>query len=302
MAIKQIPEDFQVKEVLSLKLSQNGPYTYVLMKKKNYNTLDALKAISTALNIDLKKIGFAGSKDKKAITSQYISLPRMSKEKINNLKLKNISLKFRGYGSKRIVLGDVIANKFKIKFPFKLKKTDFCENYFDDQRFGVNADNHELGKLILKKDFKKLSSLIEKSAGNHEHNLKLRFYFHSYQSYLFNLCLSRFLSKYPNSQAPYSLGKFVFVKKKSKNFKLPLLNFDADLNGEIGEIYKKIMRKEDIKLNDFLVKQCQFLVSDTQFRDAFFNVKNLKKKGDFIYFTLPKGSYATVLIKKLLNT
>ena len=301
MNIKQKPEDFQVKEVISLNLDKKGPYTYALMKKKNYNTLDAIKTISNIFKIGLKQIGFAGSKDKKAVTYQYISLPRFSKDKINNLELKDISLKFKGYGNKRIVLGDVIANKFKIKFPYKFKKTDFCENYFDDQRFGINSNNHELGKLILKKDFKKLNSLIEKPTNNYEYNIKLRFYFHSYQSYLFNLCLSKFLSKYPNYETNYSLGQFIFIKKKIKNFKMPLLNFDTDLNGNIGKIYKKLIQTEKIKLDDFLIRQCPFLISDTQYRDAFFKVEDLNKKGDYIYFILPKGAYATILIRKLIK-
>ena len=196
MNIKEKPEYFQVKEVIDLKYDNNGKYTYILLKKRDYNTLDALKAISNVLKIDLKQIGFAGSKDKQAITYQYISLPKVTKERIDKIKLKDISLKFKGYGDKRISLGDLKANKFKIKFPYKVYKTDFCENYFDEQRFGINSNNHTLGKLILQRDFKKLNSLIEKPVNNHEYNLKLRFYFNSYQSYLFNLCLSQFLSKY----------------------------------------------------------------------------------------------------------
>lgn len=302
MDIKQNPENFQVKEVLDLKLEKNGHYSYALLKKKNYNTINALNIISKLLNIHLKDIGYAGNKDKKAITSQYISLPKINPNKINNLKTEEISLKFLGYGNKRISLGSLRANKFRIKFPHNLKKVTFCENYFDEQRFGRNLNNQELGKLILKREFNKLYSLIEKPENKHEENIKMRFYFNAYQSYLFNLCLSEYLLRYNHKKIDYSLGKLVFIKKKIKNFPLPLLNFDTELKGEIGKIYKKIMKQENIRLNEFLVKQIPFLVSDTQYRDAFFNVKDLIKKGNYIYFTLPKGSYATILIRKLLST
>ncbi len=303
MDIKQKPEYFQVKEVLDLKLTDTGSFTYAILKKKKYNTMDALQIISKSLRLNLKEIGYAGNKDRQAVTFQYISLPRIKKEKINELKIKDISLKFIGYGNKRIVLGDLKGNKFKIKFPYNLKKTNFCENYFDEQRFGINSNNNELGKLILKKDFKKLNSLIEKPKDRHEENIKMRFYFNSYQSYLFNLCLSEYLLKYDHLEKDYSLGKFIFLKKKIKNFQIPLLNFDTELKGEIGIIYKKIMKKENIKLNDFIVRQMPFLISDTLYRDAFFEIKDLIKKEDYIYFTLPKGSYATIFLKKLmLNT
>ncbi|MBI2672145.1 tRNA pseudouridine(13) synthase TruD [Candidatus Woesearchaeota archaeon] len=297
--LKQKPEDFQVIEVIDLNVDKNGKYAYVLLKKRNYNTIDAIKRISEKLKINSKLIGYAGKKDKKAVTTQHISLPRIDKNKIKNLRLKDIKLKFLGYGDKRISLGDLKANKFKIKFIEKLKKTNFLENYFDEQRFGINYNNHILGKLILKRDFKKLDSLIERPDNYYDYKVKLRFFLHSYQSYLFNLVLAEYLSKFDHFEAQYGLGKFIFLKKKIKNFKIPLLSFDTELKGEIGKIYKKILKKEWITLSDFLVKEMPFLVSDTQYRDAFVEVKDLKKKGNYIYFTLSKGSYATVFLKKL---
>ena len=44
--IKQIPEDFQVKELIKLNLKKQGKYKCYLLKKKNYNTLDAINIIS----------------------------------------------------------------------------------------------------------------------------------------------------------------------------------------------------------------------------------------------------------------
>jgi len=290
--IKEKPEDFQVEEALDLDYDENGKYTYVLLKKRNYNTSDAIIKIAEKLKINPKLIGYAGKKDKKAITTQYISLPKIDENKIENLRIKDIKLKFLGYGDKRITLGSLKANRFKIKFAEKFKKISFMENYFDEQRFGINSDNHLKGKLILKRNFKELDT---------NDKIKLKFYFHSYQSYLFNLVLSESLSKFDHFEVSYNLGKFVFLKKKIKNFKIPLLSFDTELKGETGKIYKKILKKEGIRLADFLVKQMPFLVSDTQYRDAFVEVNDLKKKGNYIYFTLPKGSYATVLVKKLVN-
>ncbi len=300
MNIKEKPEYFQVREIIDLDYNEEGKLSYFLLKKKNYNTLDAINLISKELKINTKNIGFAGNKDKKAITTQMISLPRITKEKVENLNLKSIILKFKGYGNKRINLGDLKGNKFKIKFPYKIKnKINFIENYFDEQRFGVNHNNHILGKLIIKKDFAELNSLINNSISNYNYKLKLRFYFHSYQSYLFNLFLSEYLSNYENISLDYSLGKLIFLKNKIKNIKIPLINFDTKLQGDIGKIYKKILKKEDVNLDSFLVRSHPFLVSDTQERDSIIKVKDLIQKNDFIYFSLPKGSYATILVKKL---
>ena len=53
--LKQIPEDFIVKEVRTLKLS-DGRFAYLKVKKKSRNTLDVVKEISKLLNIPDKKI------------------------------------------------------------------------------------------------------------------------------------------------------------------------------------------------------------------------------------------------------
>ncbi|MBL7051626.1 MAG: tRNA pseudouridine(13) synthase TruD, partial [Nanoarchaeota archaeon] len=72
MKIKQIEEDFVVNEVLELEISENGKNYYYLMTKKNWNTLDLVKEIKKRLKV--RDVGFAGLKDRKAITSQYISV------------------------------------------------------------------------------------------------------------------------------------------------------------------------------------------------------------------------------------
>ncbi|MFC1769296.1 tRNA pseudouridine(13) synthase TruD, partial [Nanoarchaeota archaeon] len=75
MIIKQIPEDFIVREV-PLDRKAEGNYSIYLMKKKGYNTHDAVLKVAKFLKIDSKFIGVAGNKDKIAVTSQLISVKR----------------------------------------------------------------------------------------------------------------------------------------------------------------------------------------------------------------------------------
>jgi len=60
--IKQIPEDFIVKERSTIIPTPHGRYLYVLLRKTNRNTLDVVKELSRILRIKDKQIGFAGSK------------------------------------------------------------------------------------------------------------------------------------------------------------------------------------------------------------------------------------------------
>src|SRR3989338_1190633 len=66
--VEKRAEDFIVKEVLELKV-EDGSYYYYFVTKKNWNTLDVVKEISQRLHV--KDVGYAGLKDRIAVTSQY---------------------------------------------------------------------------------------------------------------------------------------------------------------------------------------------------------------------------------------
>jgi len=60
--IKSIPEDFIVKEIsledYSKSQTKQGKFIYCLLKKKNYNTIDAIKQIASIFNLKEKQVGF----------------------------------------------------------------------------------------------------------------------------------------------------------------------------------------------------------------------------------------------------
>jgi len=310
--IKQFPEDFKVNEVMDLRYSINGRYSYVLLEKKNLNTIDAIQKIANSLKINKKRIGFAGNKDKNAITKQHISIFDIPKQTIDSIKIDNIKIKFLGYGDKPISLGDHKYNEFKIivrNLRIASKLIDFIENYFDEQRFSTK--NPFIGKLILKKEFEKVSKLINFEIKDIK---KLKFYLHSYQSYLFNQVLSLYLKDRFKDyfRIEYSLGDFIFLRKKPKNFKIPLMNFDTIFeNNEIERLYTKILNKEDIKKEDFLIRSIPNLVSETFYRNTFVDLAikskflkdelNKDKFKQVLKFKLPKGSYATIVVKKMFS-
>ena len=72
--IKQIPEDFVVKERIKLRFDEKGQYSYFLLKKRNYTTERAVSMVAEKLRVKRKYINYAGNKDKKAVTEQVISV------------------------------------------------------------------------------------------------------------------------------------------------------------------------------------------------------------------------------------
>jgi len=323
--IKQIPEDFIVDEIINIKQQKEGDYIYLILKKKDYTTNDAIQRIADKLKLNTKNIGFAGNKDRKAITTQLISFYKVSKETLENLNLKDIELKFFGYGKAPISLGELKGNKFKItvrnlinkeikSLKSKVNKTILVPNLFGEQRFSNN--NAEIGKSIIKKDFKKAVALILKNNGYSENKVSdaisekttdyigalrkinkkiLKLYIHAYQSEIFNKTIEKYKGK--------------------SHQKIPVIGFGTELenyDNELQKIIKKLMEKEKITFRDFIIKQIPELSSNGDDRDLFVEVKDLNykiendetnkgKKKIILDFSLNKGCYATVVVDYLFN-
>jgi len=330
--IKQIPEDFVVNEVNNLVLEKKGEYSYFLLKKKNYNTLNAINLISRKLNINEKNIGFAGNKDKIAVTEQIISIKNFDQiEKIEDLNINNISIVHGGNGDKEISLGSHQGNEFFITIR-NLENNELAKiknlenekiqmpNYFGQQRFSKN--NHLIGKAIVKKNFKEAIDLILESNSEFNNNIKehlnknnndfvgalkkvpfklMKFFVHSYQSFIFNETIKQYLNFFKNND-------------KLINEKIPIIGFGTEINNkEIKKIIDEIIKEENVTLRDFIINQIPELSQEGDERSLFVEVDGFKivqekkdelNKGKFkvrINFSLPKGSYATVFIERLFR-
>lgn len=333
--IKQIPEDFIVKEIPDFELEE-GPHTIFFMKKKNLTTLQAIHKIAKKLHIKKKRLGFAGSKDKKALTTQYCSAFSIKKERLQNLNLKGIDIKIMGESKKPLTLGDLKGNQFKITVRnlteiTSIKKEIILPNYFDEQRFSKN--NVTVGKALIKENFQKATQFLsqdyheiiehlQENPNDYIGSLRkvpkkiLLILVHSYQSYLFNLTLNQYIKNHYKDykKVKYSQGNFLFPNiKQFQDIDFPIFGFGTKIkNKEIKRIYQQILKKENITKKDFIIKPFPELSSAGQTRQAFLKTKiktlekgsdklNKNKKKIKVGFQLPPGSYATLVIKYLFN-
>ena len=325
MLIKQIPGDFIVEEISNRKFSEK-PYNYLIysLEKINWDSFKIISALANALNSKPKFIGFAGNKDKLAVTKQFISFYNIPKYRIDNIKINDVKLIFVGYSNARINLGDLKGNNFiitvrKLKNKSEVPNFLYLENYFDDQRFGNKHNTHLIGKALVKRDFKKACEILSLDVKNNDYlgalrisqRRLLRFYLSSYQSFIFNNILSEYISSIGKDRTiSYSLGSLNISDSVVKNFKIPLISFDSVFPEKIKKIVEKILNEEKIKPDDFIFRELTELNVESAYRNVFLNVNNIKcefyndelNKGYFkavISFFLPKGAYATLLIKKL---
>ena len=324
--LKELPEDFVVKEISNVEMKDSGKYGYYLLWKRNRNTLDVIKELAKRLHIPEKDIGIAGNKDKLAITEQVISVPsRCSKEQVLAIQLEQISLTFCGYGDKPISLGDLAGNSFEIIVRDlsldHIPMITFIPNYFDEQRF--SKQNGDIGRSIIKKDFSQAAQLIAEAVVK-EHlshyptdcvgALKklplrlLRMYVNAYQSFLWNQAVAGIFRDDLKKEVAYSFGTFVFPHLKH-DLKVPLPGFDSKM---MCKEVEEVMKKEGISCRDFIIKQIPELSLEGEWRETCVEVMNFSatlsddelhegKKKARLTFTLPKGSYATIVVKSLFG-
>ena len=170
--LRKKSKDFNVEEVVSIPGRSHwiwmqdiptGKHQIVKIKAKNWDTHVLVKELSRKLNIGQKSIGFAGTKDKRAITTQHFSL-KTSIEKLSSVDLENIELEFLHSSVKPIRLGNLVGNKFKIRVTNSSNRDHiadifseldgFFPNYFGVQRFGaVRPITHIVGEKIVQGDY-----------------------------------------------------------------------------------------------------------------------------------------------------
>jgi tRNA pseudouridine13 synthase len=72
--IRQEPEDFVVEEIPAYAPTGEGEHVFVRFTKTNRTTIDVVRELARALGCDPREAGFAGMKDKRAVTTQTVSL------------------------------------------------------------------------------------------------------------------------------------------------------------------------------------------------------------------------------------
>mgnify|MGYP000585968673 CR=1 FL=1 len=165
--IKEQVNDFVVRELANHETGE-GDHLIVKLRKQNMTTMDAVNTLSNMLHISKQRIGYAGNKDKRAVTEQYISVKGVSEEDVRQIFTDEFELEVVGQGN-RIGLGNLDANRFEITVRnLNLPQDDIKErsekiveeldgkfpNYFGEQRFGSTRPiTHQVGRLILKGEF-----------------------------------------------------------------------------------------------------------------------------------------------------
>ncbi len=288
--------DFIVDEVPLDIFINKGNFFILKIKKVYTSTWELIQHISQKLNIEENQIGYAGLKDKNATTTQYISIPANKSREYEKLNNKNIKVLDTFLHNKKLKIGDLKGNKFKItlkdinpeNLPLIYQTISQIQkhgmpNYFGYQRFGKDTSFKQCKDMVYGETIVTNSKL--------KHLL-----ISAYQSYFFNAWLA----------------KRVEISQKQSSKKLLELSGDIFSNNDKKIITglmpgRKVIRAQK-DARELEEQYDDMFIHDKGFRrDAWINPQNIKNKFNKdknyleLEFILPKSSYATVFIENIAN-
>ena len=400
--IKAEPEDFIVNEISKHpEERQNGKFIIASVTTRNWETNRLVRMLSRSIGISRERIGFAGTKDKRAVTTQLMSF-EASDEAFQKIDLKDVMISSPYRSNRGIQIGDLIGNSFEISVrgctvpsseiartidsvTSSVRSFGGFPNYFGVQRFGTSRPiTHIVGEKIVRGDLKGAVDVYLSKPSEHElpdaaearavlkdrsfpealkimpktmsyekimaeylikhpdddlgaisqlpTNLQMMFT-HAYQSYLFNIMLSKRMEagiplnrpvegdvviptdagRVPQHEAPVTVTakNIDLVERQMRSGKafITITLFGSEsgfTDGEMGKIEKSVIDDERITNGDFIVPGLQSCSSKGNRREVICPVGEIScetgESGYSVRFSLPKGNYATCLLREYMKS
>lgn len=161
-------------------------YLQFVLYKRNMETNSVMSQLAKAMNANVSAFSYAGTKDKRGITTQFCTVYRGSQERLEmlnragrDLATFNFVVGNATYVREKLNLGDLRGNRFALAIR-SLPSDDAVSdavvhaavaswadrgfiNYFGLQRFGTKSiPTHDIGRAILQRDFKTAVDLVLK--------------------------------------------------------------------------------------------------------------------------------------------
>ncbi len=158
--VRAAPEDFRVDEVPAYLPSGAGPHLYLRVEKRGQTTRDAVRTLARALGVPEREAGFAGMKDKDAVTTQWLSFPVARDPDPAVLAAAGLRVLEVSRHANKLRTGHVRANVFSVLVrggdPARARAAAEAlavrglPNFFGPQRFGTEGRNAEVGRALLR--------------------------------------------------------------------------------------------------------------------------------------------------------
>ena len=318
--IRSCPEDFVVEELLGFQPSQNGEHVFLYIQKTGENTDYIARQLAKFAGVRAHDVGYAGLKDRHGITSQWFSvwLPGKAEPDWNGFTTGSIrvlrstrharKLKRGALAGNRflLVVRELQANQATISEQLHLINRHGLPNYYGEQRFGHQGQN--------------IAKALALFGGAKVRREQRSIYLSAARSYLFNQILS--LRVRDNSWNQAITGDMYQLEGSKSCFKsmqpdeeikrrLEAMDIhpcgalwgkgEPEVTAQALEIQEKVMAEHKELAAGLIASGLKL-----DRRTLRVTVKELA--WDFsgpdrlnLSFTLPAGSYATALLREIVD-
>jgi tRNA pseudouridine13 synthase len=330
--IKDRPEDFEVEEIPAYQPSGSGDYLYLWVEKRGLGAEYFTRQVAERLGITAGELGMAGLKDRHAVTRQMISVPGRVEARLAALEGHGVRVLAVSRHGNKLKPGHLRGNRFRVRVRDPDGETESrlpplldrlrregLPNYYGPQRFGRGGETLALGLALL--GGKELPPPASGRRPDLRRPFLRKFALSAAQSGLFNHYLAsrlrdgllrKVLPGDVMSKWPFG-GLFVAAE-----FPREQERFDARETVTTGPIFGRktfpaaaeAAGREAGVLAEFGLTTAAFapfgkLVQGTR-RHNLVYVEDLAATADgeglWLSFTLPAGSYATVLLREVMKS
>jgi tRNA pseudouridine13 synthase len=317
---KATPEDFVVEELPAYEPAGDGDHLFLWVEKRGRSTHDVAKALAQALSLSERDVSWAGLKDRHALTRQFLCVPAKKAEAlVPKLALSGVKVLAAKRHRNKLKAGHLRGNRFMLtlrqvtdvaaaKACLDLLAHEGLPNYFGEQRFGSHRDNAARGKAILL------------AGGRHRDRFERKLFLSAYQAELYNRVLARRLESGTFAKAlagdvlkkHTSGGEFVCEAPAVDQPRIDAFEvsptgplFGPEMRapaGEVAALEASVLEDEGVTAELFVAgggetrgaRRWLRVPLDARLTDEGGGVVRLA-------FSLPAGSYATVVLRELFK-
>ncbi len=160
--IRTTPEDFRVVEEPLYPATGQGDHTFVFVEKRGRTTEQVARELARMAALPARDVGYAGRKDRYAVTRQWFSLEGVAPERVRGFELPDARVLEARAHPHKLRTGQLRANRFEIVLrtdsrvdlaPLEVRAETLrrrgLPNRYGDQRFGRDGDNAERARQLL---------------------------------------------------------------------------------------------------------------------------------------------------------
>ena len=154
--------DFIVKEILPFSPTGEGEHHMLHVRKEGLNTVQVAEMIAKFAKVHPKEVTYAGQKDKNAITEQWfgVRIPGKETPLWKDLNSERLTILSSSRHSKKLRIGALVGNRFILTLRNVTQVEDIISriekvaqvgvpNYFGEQRFGHDGKNLVFGRQMM---------------------------------------------------------------------------------------------------------------------------------------------------------